>query len=234
MVLPQTIRPEYATTIPSTGKKIKYQPFTVKEEKVLVLAAESKDPDEIINAVTNILKLCITSPDVKIEDLAIFDIEYLFLQCRMKSAGESIKLTLSDPDDESFKIDYEILLDKIQVEKDPNHKALIQIDKETTVKMNYPDITSFVDGINVSNIESLTTNTKKCISQIIVGEEVYNRVDMSDAEIDQWIEGLTQVQYMKFVEFFNTMPKLKHVITAKNTNTDKMFTVTLQGLSDFF
>ncbi len=121
MALPKPARPEYSTTLPSTGKRIKYQPFTVKEEKVLVLAAEGSDPDEITNAISNVLTTCITSPtDIKISDLALFDIEYLFLKTRAKSAGEKIQLKVQDPDDLTFVADYEINVDKIGVKKQKN------------------------------------------------------------------------------------------------------------------
>ena len=112
MALPKPIRPEYNTTIPSTGKRIKYQPFTVREEKVLILAAESGETDEITNAITNVLERCITSPsDIKVKDLALFDIEYLFLKARSKSAGEKLKVRVSDPDDETYSVDHEINID---------------------------------------------------------------------------------------------------------------------------
>ncbi len=118
MALTKHIRPEYSTTLPSTGKRIKYQPFSVKEEKVLILAAESNDPDEIINAITNVLQNCVTTPaDFKVEELALFDIEYLFLKTRAKSAGEKIKLKVTDPNDQTFTKEHEINIDKITVEK---------------------------------------------------------------------------------------------------------------------
>jgi hypothetical protein len=234
MSLPRPVRPEYTITVPSTGKKIKYQPFTVKEEKALVLAGESKDNDEIVNAVRNVLNICITTPEVNIDDLAIFDIEYLFLQTRMKSAGEKITVSVTDPSDETYSVDVEIELDKIQVQKNPDHKDTIQIDKETSVKLKYPNIDSFVDGITIDNFDSATKNIKQCISQIIVGDEVYNKSDMTDAEIQEWVDGLTRSQFKKVVDFFVTMPKMKHEITLTNPNTKKEFTITLEGLSDFF
>lgn len=235
MALPSPTRPEYNTTIPSTGKKVKYQPFTVKEEKILVLAAEGKEVDEIGNAVANCLRNCITSPaDIDIDSLALFDIEYLFLKCRAKSIGEKITVRATDPDDETFSKNVDINIDKIQVQKNDKHKEIVVIDDDMSVKMNYPGIEFFTEGLELSDVSSITTIISKCFSQLIVGEEVYNRDDLSEEEIVEWIEGLSSAQYNKLTEFFITMPKLSHKITTKNTKTDKNFTITLEGLADFF
>lgn len=235
MALPKPIRPEHSTTIPSSGKKIKYQPFSVKEEKILMLAAESQDKDEMTNAVINVLTNCVTSPsDFKVEDLALFDIEFLFLRTRAKSVSEKIKLTVTDPDDPTFTTSHEINIDKIGVVKTEGHSDLIQIDDETSVKMRYPDISFFSEGIDVINIDESSKLISRCVSQIIVGEEVFNRSDMSEEEINDWMDGLTMDKYEKIAEFFRTMPKLSHTITLKNTNTGKNFTLHLEGLADFF
>ena len=236
MALPKNIRPEYSTTLPSTGKRIKYQPFTVREEKVLVLAAESSDADEVTNAISNVLSSCITSPsDLKVEDLALFDIEYLFLKTRAKSAGEKIDLRITDPDDETFTVEYAINIDKIGIKRDENHSDLIELKEDLHVKMRYPDISFFNEGIDLNTITSQISLMARCISQIVSGEdEVYDSSEMSSEEIEAWIETLTTEQFKKIADFFMTMPKLSHSITLKNTNTGKDFTVTLEGLQDFF
>lgn len=233
MALPKNIRPEYSTTIPSTGKKIKYQPFSVKEEKVLIIAAEGEDPDEIANAVINVLSSCITS-DVDVEKLALFDIEYLFLKSRSRSVGETIKLSVNDPDDKTFSTDVEINVDKIGIKRDESHTDLISLSDDVSIKFIYPDITFFADGLELGNIRSSLNTITRCVSQIIIGDEVYNRADMTDEEIAEWLEGLTSSQLEKVLKFFTTMPKLSHTLTAKNTKTGKDFSVTLEGLSDFF
>lgn len=235
MALPKQIRPEYSTTIPSSGKRIKYQPFSVKEEKVLVLAAESSDPDEITNAITNVLQNCVSSPaDFKIEELALFDVEYLFLKARSKSAGEKIKLNVSDPDDETFSVEHEINIDKIGVEKNKDHTDTIQLAENITIKMRYPDISFFNEGVSTNSITSTTNLIGRCISQLVIDEEVFNKSEMTDNEIEEWLEGLTTEQFTKISNFFATMPKLKHSFTIRNTNTDKDFTIELEGLADFF
>ena len=235
MALPKSIRPEYSTTIPSTGKRIKYQPFTVKEEKILILAAETQDTDEITNAITNIIESCVSSPsDFSVDELALYDIEYLFLKTRSKSVGEKIKLTITDPDDSTYSVDHEVDIDKIKVVKDETHTDLIELAEGLTIKMRYPDISFFNDGYDLTDITGSISLISKCVSSIVSGEEVFNRSDMSDSEVVEWVEGLTQSQFAKILNFFVTMPKLSHSVTLKNKNTGKNFTVKLEGLKDFF
>lgn len=235
MALPKPVRPEYSTTIPSTGKKIKYQPFTVKEEKILVLAAESGDNEEITNGIINILQRCVTSPqDFRVEDLALFDIEYLFLKARSKSAGEKIELRVTDPDDETCTVFHAINIDKIGIEKTEGHKTLIDLGGEMQVEMKYPDISFFTEGIDNTNITQSLSTISRCIKSIISGEEVFSRMEMSDEEITEWLEELTTEQFRKILDFFKTMPKLTHSFTLKNHNKGTEFTVKLEGLADFF
>ncbi len=234
MALPRPTRPEYSTTIPSTGKKIKYSPFTVKEEKVLILAAEGGDEDEITNAVINILKSCINTTGVDVETLALFDIEYLFLKTRAKSAGEKVSVLLTDPEDETFSTPVDILIDKIGVKKTEGHTNIVDISDDIKLQMKYPDISFFTSGIDVTNFQSSLDLMGRCVSSIIVDDEVINRTDMEEGEIVDWLEGLTKEQFDKITKFFETMPKLEHKVTAHNTKTDKDFSVTLRGLADFF
>ena len=235
MALPKNIRPEYNTTLPSNGKRIKYQPFSVREEKILILAAESQDVDEVTNAIINILSSCITSPaDINVEELPLFDIEFLFLKARSKSAGETLKVNVTDPNDETFTTEHEINIDKIKVEKNKEHKEDIELSEGVTVKMKYPDITFFNEGIQTEDIASTVKLMSRCVSQIIVGEEVFSHSEMSGDEVTEWIEGLTTSQFKELSNFFTTMPKLSHSFSLKNTNTGNDFTIKLQGLADFF
>ena len=149
MALPKPVRPEYTCTIPSSGKKIKYNPFSVREEKVLILASESQDMDEISNAISNVLSNCITTPDVKIEDLALFDIEFLFLRTRAKSVGEKLQVMVTDPGDETYTVEHEIDIDKIEVVRQKDHTDTIQLTDDTIVKMRYPDLHFFAEGVYV-------------------------------------------------------------------------------------
>jgi len=234
-MLPTPSKPEYNTTIPSTGKKIKYQPFTVKEEKLLVLAAEGGEEGEITNAIVNVLRNCITSPsDVDVTELALFDIEYLFLKARAKSVGEKIDLLVTDPEDETFQAKHSINIDKIGVERTEGHTDIIDITDDMKLKMRYPDITFFNEGVDMSTIATSISTIGRCISSLIVGDEVFQRGDMAEGEIEEWLESLTTEQFKKVTEFFESMPKLKHSFTLKNTNTGKNFTIVLEGLADFF
>lgn len=235
MSLPKNIRPEYSTTVPSTGKKIKYQPFSVKEEKVLIIAAEGEDTQEIANAVENVLSRCITTPsDFDVSTLSLFDIEYLFLKTRGKSAGEKVTVMVTDPADANFSTDVEINIDKIGIKREESHTNQVKIDEETMVVMDYPGIEFFSEGLGLTDIASSVKTVARCIKQIVVGEEVYSRADMSLDEVTEWLEDLTTSQMEGFLKFFTTMPKLSHTLTQKNTRTGENFTVTLEGLSDFF
>jgi len=235
MALPKNIRPEYTTTVPSTGKRIKYQPFSVKEEKVLILAAESKDPDEISNAISNVLTACITSPsDFIVEELALFDIEFIFLKTRAKSAGEKLTVRVTDPDDETFSVDHDINIDKIGIVKDEKHTNLIEVSEGVLVKMRYPDITFFNDGIQLTDMSSTIDVITRCVDSIVYGEDVYNAADLSANEVEEWVDGLTSEQFQKITEFFATMPKLSHSFTVKNTKKNTTFSIKLEGLGDFF
>ena len=235
MALPKPSRPEYSTTIPSTGKKIKYQPFTVREEKVLMLASESEDMDEVANAIENVLSSCVTHPsDLKVSELALFDIEFLFLRARAKSVGEKIKIRVTDPNDRTYNVDHEINIDSIKVDKTDGHVDIIDIDEDTKIKMRYPGINFFAEGIKVNSLTESNDTIALCISQIIIGDEVYNSGDMTNEEVAEWLDGLTTSKYRKILEFFETMPKLRHVIKLKNKNTGNDFSVKLEGLADFF
>lgn len=235
MALPRPNRPEYSTTVPSSGKKIKYQPFSVKEEKVLILAASSENPDEIANAVTNCLKRCITSPsDFDVENLALFDIEFLFLKCRAKSVGEKITVKVTDPEDSTYTVEHDINIDRISVHKTEGHSDLIEINDSISIKMKYPDIGFFSEGVEMNDIETSIDMVSRCVKQIFIDDEVYNREDMTNDEIREWLEELTQDKFTKITEFFTTMPRLKHTISLKNPNTSKNFSIDLEGLADFF
>ena len=234
MALPKPARPEYSTTIPSTGKKVKYQPFTVREEKVLILAAETEDLDEISNAIRNVLTSCITTDGVDVDSLALFDIEFLFLRARAKSIGEKIDLRVTDPSDPDYTVDHSLNIDSIKVKKDEAHTDLIEINEELSIKMRYPGIEFFAEGLKIDNIADSSATVAKCVSSIVMGEEVYAEADMAEGELEEWLDGLSTADYTKILAFFQTMPKLTHTIKLKNRSTGNNFEVVLTGLADFF
>ena len=235
MALPKVALPTYELEIPSNGKKIKYRPFVVKEEKLLLLALESQDDKQIEEATRALLKNCIQSR-VKLEDLAIFDLEYIFLQIRAVSVGEVVEMLLTCEDDGETQVKYNLNLTDVQVIKSEDHSSKIMLSDEMGLIMKYP---SFEEFVKVSIIAKDTSEQVieimgKCIDQIFDGEEVYDSSTTSKKEFVEFIEGLTNKQFEKVQEFFSEMPVLKHEIKLKNPNTGVENSFVIQGLSNFF
>ena len=235
MALPQVVLPTYELEVPSTGKKIKYRPFVVKEEKVLLLALESGDDKQIEDATRTLLKNCIQSR-VKLEDLAIFDLEYIFLQIRAVSVGEVVEMMLTCEDDGETQIKYNLNLTEVQVIKSEDYSNKIMLSDSMGLIMKYP---SFEEFVKVSIIAKDTSEQVieimgKCVDQIFDGEDVYDSSTTSKKEFIQFVEGLTNKQFEKVQEFFSEMPVLKHEIKLKNPNTGVENKFTIQGLSNFF
>jgi len=235
MALPKVALPTYELEIPSNGKKIKYRPFVVKEEKLLLLALESQDDKQIEEATRALLKNCIQSR-VKLEDLAIFDLEYIFLQIRAVSVGEVVEMLLTCEDDGETQVKYNLNLTDVQVIKSEDHNSKIMLSDEMGLIMKYP---SFEEFVKVSIIAKDTSEQVieimgKCIDQIFDGEEVYDSSTTSKKEFVEFIEGLTNKQFEKVQEFFSEMPVLKHEIKLKNPNTGVENSFVIQGLSNFF
>ena len=226
--------------LPSSNKKIKYRPFLVKEEKILILALESKDQDEITNAVTDVLKKCILTKTVDIDSLPTFDIEYLFLNIRAKSIGEDIKTTVICPDDRETKVSVTVYVDEIKVIKPKDHTTDIVIDDKMTMRMKYPSLNQFVENnFDVKDDpEVMVDKTLKvvadCIDTVYTEEDAWEAKDYTPTERVKFIEQLNSKQYKKVEKFFSTMPKLSHTIEVINPNTKEKSSVVLEGLADFF
>jgi len=235
MALPKVALPTYELEIPSNGKKIKYRPFVVKEEKLLLLALESGDDKQIEDATRTLLKNCITTR-VKLEDLAIFDLEYIFLQIRAVSVGEVVEMLLTCEDDGETQVKYNLNLTDVQVMKSEDHSSKIMLSDSMGLIMKYP---SFEEFVKVSIIAKDTSEQVieimgKCVDQIFDGEDVYDSSTTSKKEFVEFIEGLTNKQFEKVQEFFSEMPVLKHEIKLKNPNTGVENSFVIQGLSNFF
>lgn len=235
MALPKVALPTYELEIPSNGKKIKYRPFVVKEEKLLLLALESGDDNQIEDATRTLLKNCITTR-VKLEDLAIFDLEYIFLQIRAVSVGEVVEMLLTCEDDGETQVKYNLNLTDVQVIKSEDHSNKIMLSDSMGLIMKYP---SFEEFVKVSIIAKDTSEQVieimgKCVDQIFDGEDVYDSSTTSKKEFVEFIEGLTNKQFEKVQEFFSEMPVLKHEIKLKNPNTGAENSFVIQGLSNFF
>ena len=240
MPLPTIETPIYELKLPSSNKKIKYRPFLVKEEKILILALESKDQDEITNAVTDVLKKCILTKTVDIDSLPTFDIEYVFLNIRAKSIGEDIKMTVICPDDGETKVSVTVYVDEIKVIKPKDHTTDIVIDDKMTMRMKYPSLNQFVENnFDVKDDpEVMVDKTLKvvadCIDTVYTEEDAWEAKDYTPTERVKFIEQLNSKQYKKVEKFFSTMPKLSHTIEVINPNTKEKSSVVLEGLADFF
>jgi hypothetical protein len=238
MPLPRITTPIYELEIPSLKKKIRYRPFLVKEEKILIIALESEDSKQIANAVKTVISNCILSKGIKVEDLSTFDIEYLFLNIRGKSVGETVDVLITCPDDETTQVPMSINLDEINVEENPKHSRDIKLDDTLTLRMRYPSMTEFIknnfdsgDGVSVDDTFDLIIS---CIDQIYSEEESWVAKDSTKKELLEFVEQLSSKQFKEVEKFFETMPKLSHTIKIKNPKTGVESEVVLEGLSAFF
>ena len=236
MALPKLTTPTYELEIPSTDEKIKYRPFLVKEEKILMMALESKSEKDITQAVKDIVSEC-TFNKVNIANMPMFDVEYIFLQVRSKSVGEVSKLKLLCPDDKKTYADVEVDLNEVKVQVGEDHTNKIDLGNGMGIIMQYPSIDSFKDsGIRDINASNMLEVISTCILQIYEeeGKKVYNSKDQTSKELTDFIEQLNTKQFKDVQKFFDTMPKLKHEITIKNPKTKKESKIVLSGLNDFF
>jgi len=240
MPLPKISTPTYELTLPSTGKKVKYRPFLVREEKVLILALESEDPTQITNAVKNTLKDCIQTRGLKVDDLPTFDIEYLFLNIRGKSVGESVDLIITCPDDDETTVPIKVYIDEIEVTKDDSHTTDIKLDESLTLRMKYPSLKQFVQNnfdFSEDGADSLEKSFEviaSCIDVIFNEDDAWSASDCTKKELLSWLDGLNSHQFKEIENFFATMPKLSHTIKVMNPNTKVESEVVLEGLQSFF
>ena len=236
MALPKIDVTTYELAVPSTDEKIKYRPFLIKEEKILLMAMESGENTDIIQAVKTIVSEC-TFNKLKLGTMPMFDVEYIFLQIRSKSVGEVSKLRLLCQDDGKTYANVELDLNKVQVQVDDDHTNKIELSDEMGIIMNYPTIDSFSEaGIAEINAENMLDVIVSCIGQIYdkKGEEVYDSKDSTKKELVEFIEQLNTQQFQDVQKFYDTMPRLKHEIMVKNPKTKKESNITLTGLNDFF
>ena len=240
MPLPTLTTPTYELKLPSTGKKIKYRPFLVKEEKILIIALETRDQSEMTNAVKDVLKKCILTRGVKVDNLPTFDIEFIFLNIRAKSIGEDIKLTVTCPDDRETQVSTTIYVDEIQVVKPKEHTTDIILEKDLTLRMKYPSLNQFIESnfdVNDSSedvVDKTFQVVADCIDTVFNKEESWDSTDYSPQERLDFIKQLSSKQYKEVERFFATMPKLSHTIEVINPNTKKKSSIVLEGLADFF
>ncbi len=231
MALPKLNTPQYELELPSTGGKIKFRPFLVKEQKLLMMAQESEDDDQISQAVITIIDSC--TEGLVAEELPIFDVEYVFLQLRSKSVGETAKVLITCPDDGETQVDVTLKLDEIAVHMTADHSNEVNLTDKVKMVMKYPKM-SDMKGIDISGgIDGTFGLISRCVTEIRDGDVVHNRVDMTDKDLNDFIDTLDSQQFESVMEFFNSMPKLRHAITVTNPKTKKKGEVMLEGLDSF-
>ena len=231
MALPEIATPTYTLTIPSTKKKVKYRPFLVKEQKLLILAMENEDQEQILDAITNTIKSCLITK-VDMATLALFDIEYLFLQIRARSISEEIEMRVTCGDDGETTVDVKFMVDDVKVNFPKGHTNIIKLDDNLTIEMQYPDLDYFAKINFMDEKVDEYELVAKCIKRVYVGEDDFTSDSLDESK--EWVEGLTNNQFEKIQSFFETMPTLRHVLKVKNPNTKVVNEVVLEGLSDFF
>jgi hypothetical protein len=238
MPLPKIATPTYELELPSTGETIQYRPFLVKEEKVLVIALESEDSKQITTAVKSVIKNCILSKGIKVENLPTFDIEYLFLNIRGKSVGEDLDVNIVCPDDEETQVVVNINLDDIKVQKSEEHTNRIKVDDSIMMEMKYPSLEQFIkNNFDFSDKNAMDQSFEliaSCIDKIYTEDEVWASADISKKEVVEFLESMNSSQFKDIEKFFETMPKLSHTIKVKNPNTKVESEVVLEGLASFF
>ncbi len=237
MPLPKIATPTYELELPSTKQAIKFRPFLVKEEKLLVLALESEDTKNITTAIKTVIKNCISTRGIKVETLPTFDIEYLFLNIRGKSVGEEVEVNLIAPDDGETTVTVKIDLEDIKVVETEGHDKQIRLDDNLMMEMKYPSLDQFIKNnfdFNDNSVDKSFELIATCIDKIYNEEEVWSTEDVSRKEIIEFLEQMSSAQFKKIEKFFDTMPKLSHSVEIKNPVTKVKSTVVLEGLSSFF
>tara|TARA_Y100000589_G_scaffold81086_1_gene74998 strand:- start:704 stop:1423 length:720 start_codon:yes stop_codon:yes gene_type:complete len=238
MPLPTISTPTYELTLPSSDRKIKFRPFLVKEEKILILAMESQDSKQIAQAVKDVLKKCILTRGIKVEKLSTFDIEFLFLNIRGKSVGEDIEVMVTCPDDKKTQVPMSINIDSIKVQRDKDHNRDIKLDDTYTLRMRYPSLDEFIKNnfgaVEQMNVDDTFDLISSCIDQVYSEEESWASEDCTKKELNDFVESLNSSQFKLVEKFFETMPKLAHTVHVTNPNTQVESDITIEGLQNFF
>ena len=238
MPLPRISTPTYELELPSTEQSVKYRPFLVKEEKLLVIALESEDTKQITTAIKTVIKNCILTKDIKVENLPTFDIEFLFLNIRGKSVGEQVDVNIICPDDNETNVSVSIDLDDIKVLKNEDHTNKIKVDPTIMMEMKYPSLEQFIknnfDFNNQNAMDQSFELIASCIDKIYTEDEVWSTSDVTKKELTEFLESMNSSQFKDIEKFFETMPKLSHKIQIKNPKTGVESEVVLEGLASFF
>ena len=232
-MLPKLDTPTYRLTLPSTGDEIQYRPFLVKEQKLLMMAQESEEDQQIVDAVTSLVRTC-TFDKIDADNSPMFDVEYIFLQIRGKSVGEKVQLRLVCPDDEKTTVETEVDINDIAVQMTDNHTNEVKITDTVKIFLNYP-VLKDMKGLmsNTSQMEQMFIMLTRCVHEIHYDEQIFNKIDISEKDINEFIDQLTTDQFEGITTFFDTMPKLRHVIPITNPKTKVESEVVVEGLVSF-
>ena len=241
MPLPKINTPTYELTLPSNKKKIRYRPFLVREEKILVLAMESNDQKQITDAIIQIIGDCLITKNIDVTKLPTFDIEYLFLNVRSKSVGETVEVNITCPDDGKTTVETSINIDDIKVVKNKDHNLIVQLDDKYSMKLKYPTLDQVVENNfdfemaePKESVSAAMSMLSTCIDMIYDQEESWDASESTKEELDEFIDQLNTKQFQEVEQFFRTMPKLTHKLKVKNPQTGVESEVVLEGLASFF
>ena len=239
MPLPKISAPTYELVLPSSNKKIRYRPFLVREEKILIMALESEDTKQITEAIKTVIHNCVITRGIKVDKMSTFDIEYLFLNVRGKSVGESVEVNVTCPDDGQTKVPVEIDIDAIKIQKNPKHTNIIKLDDNLSVQMNYPSLDQFIEtnfetDSQKAQVDQSLDVIMSCIKQVYNEEESWSASDCTKKELKDFVESMNSKQFKDIEAFFETMPKLSHKIKITNPNTKVESEVVIEGLASFF
>lgn len=237
MPLPKIATPTYELTLPSNNKKVKYRPFLVKEEKILIIAKESEDQEQIANAIKDVISNCILTRGIKVETLSSFDFEYLFLNIRGRSVGEDVEVLITCPDDGVTQVPVTINLDDIKVKVDPEHTKDIDLDGNLTLRLKYPSMNDFVketfmnENVGVKDTFELICS---CIDQVFNEDESWSASECTKKELEEFIDQLNSTHFKQIEKFFETLPRLSYELEIINPKTNVKSKVVLEGLTSFF
>ena len=232
MALPRIDTPTYQTILPSTGETIEFRPFLVKEQKIIMMAEESKDQTQMASAMINLVSSC-TFNKIDISKSPTFDVEYLFMKIRGKSVGETIDVNVICPDDNVTSSLVRIKIDDIKIDKLEEHSNVLDITDTIKIYLRYPCMSDVGSFDNIDTTDGMFKVLYKCINEIHYGDDVYHRVDITDKDVEEFVEQLTTEQFMNMTKFFDTMPKLRHVVEVTNPKTQVKSEVVLEGLQNF-
>ena len=239
MPLPKINTPVYELVLPSSGRKVKYRPFLVREEKILIMALESENQKQISEAIKTVIGQCVQTKGIKVDKMATFDIEYLFLNVRAKSVGETVEVNVTCPDDGKTQVQMEIDIDSIKIQRDPEHTNIIKLDDNLSIQMNYPSLNQFIEtnfdtNTDQSQVDQSLEVIMTCIGQVYNQDEAWEASECTKKELKDFVESMNSKQFKEVENFFSTMPKLTHNIKVTNPETKVESTVVLEGLASFF